>query len=457
MKRRDFVRLAAAGGACAALPGAAVGAAQTTPPTEPPVHGPRVLPQKIAGMTLRQLRADYYDRLFNQYLPFWDKGGYDRQFGGFMCELNDDGSVANDEKYIWYQGRGIWVYSFLYSHFGRDRRWLDIARNSREFMLKHMYAGEGKWVERVRRDGSGTGELGSNVYGWLFAAAGLVQYAVATDDKKSLDLAKKSILAAVKAYDRPDYTGGFMPGAGCVDPPKEGLRAQAHSMIFVWVLTQLLRWHDDAQLAELQKTHVDLIVNRFWNADYGIANEYLSHDYRRVPGVEGWMYTGHTLETLWMVADEALRLGDRALFDTTAGRFRRVLEMTWDYVFDGCATEDFLVFDLPKHARGPKFEVKTMWTHCEILLGCMMILEYTGHEWAREWYERARAFTLRTMPVAGHGVWRQAVDRFGKDIQRVGINTTRKCNFHQPRYEMLNLLSLDRMISHHGKLTPFPA
>ena len=37
-----------------------------------------------------------------------------------MCELNDDGSVANDEKYIWYQGRAIWVYSFLHNHFGKN-------------------------------------------------------------------------------------------------------------------------------------------------------------------------------------------------------------------------------------------------------------------------------------------------------------------------------------------------
>ena len=32
--------------------------------------------------------------------------------GGFMCERNDDGSVASDEKNVWYQGRGIWVHTF---------------------------------------------------------------------------------------------------------------------------------------------------------------------------------------------------------------------------------------------------------------------------------------------------------------------------------------------------------
>jgi mannose/cellobiose epimerase-like protein (N-acyl-D-glucosamine 2-epimerase family) len=87
-----------------------------------------------------------------------------------------------------------------------------------------------------------------------------------------------------------------------------------------------------------------------------------------------------------------------------------------------------------------------MWAHCEILIACMMILEHTGEVWAKEWYERTRAYVLRTMANTGHGVWRQAVDRKGRNIDRVGVSTKRKGNFHQPRMLMMNLLSLDRMI-----------
>ena len=85
------------------------------------------MPGKIAGMNLEELRDDYHNRLFKQYLPFWEKGGYDKQLGGFICELNDDGSVYNDEKFLWYQGRGLWVYSFLYNNFGKNPSHLEIA------------------------------------------------------------------------------------------------------------------------------------------------------------------------------------------------------------------------------------------------------------------------------------------------------------------------------------------
>ena len=158
------------------------------------------------------------------------------------------------------------------------------------------------------------------------------------------------------------------------------------------------------------------------------------------------MFAGHSLETLWMVMQESLRIKDHKLFGTCKVRIRRLLEMCWDYVFEGLGDGNFYVFNSPKHCQGPAFEVKTMWAHCEILVACLLIFEHTGEAWAKEWYERARTFTLRTMPVEGSGVWRQAVDRFGKDVKRVSISSKRKGNFHQPRCLMLNMLCLKRMI-----------
>lgn len=454
MRRRDFLGAAAA----AVVSGASAVAAppaESQPGLQPSAF--EMLPRTLAGMTLEQLRDDYHDRLFNRYLPFWDRGGFDNEHGGFICELNDDGSVFRDEKYIWYQGRAIWVYSFLYRHFGRDRRLLEIARKTKEFMVRHMHAGEGRWHEKVRRDGTLIEGPGSNVFGALFATAGLAEYYRAGGDEDDLDLAKQSIWAAVRAYDDPGYGDTHTTQYTAVPIPAAGARSQGHSMVLVWILTGLLACHDDSRLEALRRKQVDLIVNRFWNPEYGIANEYLAHDYTRLREAASHMFAGHSLETLWIVMHEALRTKNRALFDTAKDRVRRLIEMCWDYVYGGWGDGNFFVHGTAEHHRGPEFEVKTMWAHCEILIACMTILEYTGEVWAKEWYERARRFTLRTMANTGHGVWRQAVDRQGNDVKRVGVSEKRKGNFHQPRCLMMNLLSLDRMIRSAGKRTPFPA
>jgi N-acylglucosamine 2-epimerase len=413
------------------------------------------LPGTIAGMNLEELRADYQDRLFNRYLPFWENGGYDIENGGFMCELYDDGTIQKDEKSIWYQGRSVWVYAYLYNNFGNDQRYLEIAHKTRDFMVKYMYAGDGIWSESVNRIGqiiasSGQGS-GRDIYGAMFAAAGLIELYRAAGREQDIEIAKDTLLTSMKRYEDPGYDGVHVPG---VD--ETGLRSQGHSFMTVWSLTQLLSFHEDPVLEEFQEEHVSHIVNDFWNPDYGIVNEYLFHDYSRLPGHDTVMMTGHSLETLWMIMHEAIRIKNRALFDTCKTRIRRLIEMSWDYIYEGCGTDQLRVFGDPEQCQGPLFEVKSMWTHTEILIACMTVLEYTGEVWAKEWYERTREYTLRTMANTGHGIWRQAVDRYGNDLKRSGISQYRKGNFHQPRYLMMNMKSLDRMIKNNGSLTPFP-
>ncbi len=411
------------------------------------------IPDKIAGMTLEELRDDYRDRIFNQYLPFWEKGGYDSEIGGFMCELYDDGRVQNDEKYIWYQSRGIWVYSFLYNNFGKDSKFLEKAQKTRDFIVQKMYLGDGLWRESVNRFGKpveSTVAQGTSkdVYGALFSAAGLIELYKASGRKEDLEIAETSLWSSVRAYESEGYEGVIVPGV-----EKKGLRTLGHSFMIVWTLSNLLSFRKDQKLEELQNEHIDHIINDFWNPDYGINNENLFHDYKRLPGFETVMYTGHYLETLWILLLEGLRRHDRELFEKIKYRVRRLIEMSWDYVFGGLGTENYYVFSGAGNCQGQEFDLKVMWAHTEMLIATMTILEHTGEPWAKEWYERGREFTLRTMANTGNGVWRQATDRFGKDMKRPEISIYRKDNFHQIRYQMMNLLALERIIRNNKRIS----
>ncbi|HPI72069.1 MAG TPA: AGE family epimerase/isomerase, partial [bacterium] len=429
MNRRSFLfSLSAAN----ALPGLACSKRATTPPNAQQCFLP--------GMTYRQHRDELHDLLFKQYLPFWDHGGYDREYGGFICNLTPDGVPVDDEKYIWYQGRGLWVYSFLYSQFGKETTYLDIARRTRDFMVNRMYLGHGQWAEKVHRDGrliKGV-EADTDVYGWLFAAIGLVEYYRCTGDDKNLQLAVESIRAAHRAYEAPDYRKGTR---------WEGLRIQGHSMIFVHLLTLLLQYHPHDDLAGLWDLHLDHLMNRFYDSRYRIANEELAHDYRRLAAQEGRMFLGHSLEAQWMVMQAALLKKDDQLFERAKTHFKRYLEMGWDHCFDGWASEDYMVFSGPDRIQGADYSTKTMWAHTEILIGCMIVLEQSGESWAKEWYGRTWEYVKKAF-CRGIGAWEQAVNRYGEPQTREkwGIHPMRRCNYHQPRFLMMNIKSLDRMM-----------
>ncbi|MFA6471661.1 MAG: AGE family epimerase/isomerase [Candidatus Latescibacterota bacterium] len=451
MKRRNFI----SGAIAAGISGA------TSSFGEPIAHQSayqtgtfNALPARIAGLSLKELLAAYRDRLFKHYLPFWEKGGYDRENGGFMCYLYDDGRVENDQKDIWYQSRGIWVYAYLYNYIDKNPKWLEMARKSRDFMVKYMHRGDGAWLQAVSREGKPVDSIGQgngdDIYGALFSASGLIQLYKAAGNEEDLKLAKLSILKSVERYENSDYTGVRLNGVN-----QTGLRSQGHSFMMTWILPQLLEFHKDARMDELAREHLDHILNHFWNSDYGISNEIMYHDYTRIPEYAATTSPGHTVETQWMAMSEALREKNRASFNTLKSRARRMIELSWDYIYGGMGDSRYYVFDTGEHAAGAVWDLKTMWAQCEILVSTMMTLEYTGDVWAAEWYERAREWTYRVMSTES-GVFRQAVDRYGVNKVRPGIPETRRDNFHEPRYYMMNILSLERMIRNKGKLTRFP-
>ena len=154
---------------------------------------------------------------------------------------------------------------------------------------------------------------------------------------------------------------------------------------------------------------------------------------------------GHAIETLWMVLYEAARLRDRQLFDITAERFRRHIEVAWDDVYGGA-------FRSLEHVDKNIWKVdKALWLQEEILIGTLFIIEHTGAQWAKEWFNREYTYVREKFPLKQYGfpIWILYADRkvtFEQHYDRVG-------NFHHPRHLMLNLLSLDRMIACDGNVS----
>ena len=414
----------------------------------------------LAGLSLEELREDYRRRLFDSYIPFWDKGGYDKERGGFMCYLNDDGSVYDDEKPLWFQARAVYIYSMVYNNFGRDSYYLERAVKTRDFMVKHMRVDNGLWYQRVDADGTVKGGVyddtsGEWFYGSMYVAEGLAEFYRATRNSKDLEMLYETTDAALRAYDDPGYSGAWNYGGHPEDMSFTGFRVQAHSMALIGFLTGLLSHVSDERLEQLVEEHVGLVMNTFFNPELGVAQENLHHDYSPLAGHEDYMSPGHSVETMWIVMFEALRRKNAPLFIEAGKRFRHYLELGWDYDLEGFGDLHHWVYDGEGRTREKMYGVKSMWSHTELMIGLMLLYEYTGESWAKEWYERVRAYSLQAFDT-DYGVWRQAVDRYGRDKKRKTYSAKRKGNYHYPRYLIFNLLSLDRMIQNGGKTSLFP-
>ncbi|MBT7593798.1 MAG: hypothetical protein HN559_02780 [Gemmatimonadetes bacterium] len=393
----------------------------------------------IAGMALADLREQYRSDLFDDYVPFWRTSGFDFELGGFMCAVADDGTQLNTEKSMWYQGRGLWTHSFLYNHFGGDEH-LEMARLTKDFVLKHGRDKEGNWVTSMDREGRITGDADRMGYAALFLAEGLQEYAKAADDEETMDLAIDVFWQGTKLYNDPDrdVNQGYIP----VSYP--GMRVGGFEMVTIVLLNSLLQKRSDAALEARMSNALENVTERFWHPEYRLNNEALDHNFnRRDDENEDFVYLGHAIETFWMILHEALRRQDPALFDLAAERLKRHIEVAWDDVYGG--------FFRAMEVNGALTFDKVLWLQEEVLIGTMILMEHTDLEWPAWWFDRTFHYVQEKFPLRQHGypMWIMGGDR--KVTYRP--KTARKGNFHHPRHLMLNLLALDRMIERNGAVS----
>ena len=396
---------------------------------------------QIAGRSLADLRDRYHRQLFDEFLPLWDRHGVDHELGGFLCSRDLDGNLRDDSKYMWYQGRGLWTYSYLYNHFGGQEH-LEVARKTRDFLLRHGRDEDGNWVTGLDREGNVTGPAEARGYTAMFVAEGLQEYARATGDQESMELAIDSLLRAMGRWDDPeiDTVQGYIP----LSYP--GMRTLGSHMIAILILSQILSQHSDPKLEALADRVVDGIVNRFWNTEYQLTNEALNHDYERPDDDnEDFIYLGHAIETLWMLMPEAMRRRDKALFDLAAERFRRHMEVAWDDVYDG--------FFRAVEIHGSYTFDKVLWLQEEVLIGAAILMEHTTLEWPREWFARTYEYVQDRFYLGPHGY--RTFTRGGDRKVTFNSGTSRADIYHHPRHLMRNLLAFQRMAERGGEASGF--
>lgn len=453
MKRRNFLA-----GSAVTTSGMLMGinACSTKDGGKVPKDTSAVKTDKLAGLSLEKLLEKYRYYLFDDFLPFMDKYVVDHQYGGFMCNTGRDGTNITQNKTAWYEGRGIWVYSFLYNKLKKDPEYLEIARKSVEFILKNEPTGDHLWPGSFSRDGTPISDPPNNIYGDLFVANGFSEYSKASGEDQYWDKAKAILIRCMKIYNSPDYEYivNYGPGGefNLKSPTAnqnistlevthaKGPRVLGHWMVIIRLVSQMLECKSDPELEKIADECIDAIMNYHFNPEFYLINEVLNHDLSRPEGpFSQFVYTGHAIETLWMLLYEAERRKDKELFDLVAERFKRHIEVAWDDVYRGV----FRSFD---HINENIWKTdKVLWAQEEVLIGSLYMIEHTGDQWAKDMFAKMYEYVVDKFPLQqyGHPLWILGADRkvtFEEQYTRVG-------NFHHPRHLMLNILSLERMIT----------
>src|SRR4030042_4589604 len=91
---------------------------------------------KIPGQRGAKLREEYRAALFDDVVPWWMSHSLDRECGGYYSLLERDGRPWATDKYMWMNGRQVWLLSHLYNAHQQNPEWLRAARPGAPGMLR---------------------------------------------------------------------------------------------------------------------------------------------------------------------------------------------------------------------------------------------------------------------------------------------------------------------------------
>ena len=245
--------------------------------------------------------------------------------------------------------------------------------------------------------------------------------------------AKEILMKCLRIYDRPDYDS--------IESDTDSVRGPRRHNIPMLILpttTSLLKNRADSEIEAAAAGQVDAVVTRFFNPAYNLNNMILNHDYSRPDNAHAQSVSfGASIQTLWMILFEAVRLGNTQLLDTAIERLKRHITVAWDDVYGG-------VFGGLDHVDNNIWNLgKPLYNHGESLIGLLAAIEHTGDREAVGLFSKIYAFAIEhyMQKDRGFALWQDGGDRFVTFRQ----HETRAENFHHPRHLVLNLMALNRM------------
>ena len=393
--------------------------------------------KNIAGYTPGELLSQYREYLFDDFLPFMEKYVIDHEQGGFFWNIDRDGTIITTNKRTWYDGRGIWVYSFLYNNLRQDPKYIETAKKTIDFVFRIKPSDTVLWPASYSREGNPRNDFPQDIYGDLFIAEGLAEFSKAVQDTGYRIKAKEIIMKCIDLYDSNNFS--YIVDYGPEAHPVPAPRVTGHWMVFLRTCYCMLCHGPDNDLEKIVNRCYDALMNYHYNPEYNLINEVMKHDLTRPEGpFSQFVYCGHVIETMWMIMFEAVRRKDTQMFSTAAERFKRHVEVAWDDVYGG-------VFRSLVNVNDNIWKVdKVLWEQSEVLIGILFLLEYTGDPWAYQWFDKMYKYVTNTFPLKKYGfpLWNIDGDRKVTFV-RQGVRIE---NYHHPRHLMLNILSLERII-----------
>ena len=381
---------------------------------------------------LAKYAGQYRNELLESVIPFWMNHSKDTEFGGYFTSLNRRGEIYDTDKFMWLQGREVWLFSMLYNRVEKKQEWLDMALGGAGFMKKFGMDAQGNWYFSLTREGKPLVQP-YNIFSDCFAAMAFSELYKATGNDEHRQIALNTFNNIRSRQDNPKglYNKAF--------PGTRPLKSFSLPMILCNLSLIMEDILGTEQVNQSIQPLIKEVMEVFYDADSGLILENVTPEGKFSDSYEGRLLNpGHTNESMWFMMDLAVRNNDKALIDKSIEILLRSTEKGWDKKHGGI----FYFLDLKGHpTQQLEWDQKLWWVHIETLISMARAYRLTGNEACKNWFETIHDYTWSHFKDPEYPEWYGYLNREGNPLLEMKGGKWKGC-FHVPRglYEIWKTL-----------------
>ncbi|XP_057615975.1 N-acylglucosamine 2-epimerase isoform X1 [Chionomys nivalis] len=363
-------------------------------------------------------------------VAFWLQHSHDEEHGGFFTCLGRNGKVYDHLKYVWLQGRQVWMYCRLYRLFERFHRaeLLDAAKAGGEFLLHYArVAPPGKKCAFVlTRDGRPV-KVQRTIFSECFYTMAMNELWKVTGETHYQNEAVE-MMDQIVHWVRVDPTGLGRPqlsGTPATEP-------MAVPMMLLSLVEQL--GEEDEALTSKYAELGDWCAHRILQhvqRDGKAVLENISEDGKELPGCLGrHQNPGHAIEAGWFLLQYAHKKGDAKLQMHIIDKFLLLpFYSGWDPEHGGLFYFQDVDGLCPTQLE---WDMKLWWPHSEAMIAFLMAFSDTGNPALLQIFNQVAEYTFSHFHDPEFGEWFGYLNREGKVALNIKGGPFKGC-FHVPR------------------------
>src|SRR5262245_51562046 len=375
---------------------------------------------------LKALLETYRNGLLHDTLPFWIPRAIDRQYGGYLTALDQDGSLLQTDKSVWVQGRFAWLLATVYMTVERRAEWLELSKHGIDFLKRHAFDSDGRMFFSLTREGRPLRKR-RYLFSEAFATIAFAAYGRAADDERCRQQALALLKLILQYHTEP---GRLEPKVISTTRQMKGL---AMPMILLSTAQELRKALTDPICNEVIDRSIHEIEHDFLKPEFQCVLETVGPGGEFLDTFEGrTVCPGHSIEAAWFILEEARhRGGDRRLVELGTKIVDWSLQIGWDYQYGG-----IVYFTDARGLPSSEYphDMKLWWPHNEGIIATLLAHLMTGDEKYARWHGMVHEWAYAHFPDRLHGEWFGYLHRDGSVSTRLKGNMW-KGPFHLPRMQ----------------------